>query len=1036
MTTDDGTIDDAQDQETVGLMSQQDSSLIRLTDFRADPHFAGINGRGETVVVIDTGIDLNHLFFGPDANLDGAADRIIYSYDFSGSNDASDTVGHGSNVASVIGSQDATYTGMAPGCNIIALKVFPDFSTSTSNAAIKEALDWVVANRAAYNIVSVNLSLGTVSNNNSPTASPFSSEFANLATNNCIVAVASGNSYSPSEFQSQGVSSPSSDPNAWSIGAVWDRNAGGPYDWSTDAIDYTTGPDLIASFSQRSTTMTTVFAPGGQITGANYDGGTITYSGTSQATPHIAGLVADMQQLAFQVSGHLMSTADLRTTMRASAATIVDSGGHDNVVNSGATYLRVDAEAWGLAILNLLFAGTAGNDVLNGTPANDVINGGAGDDALSGGGGNNALDGGSGNNTASYSRAPGGVSVNLTNGTAANGYGGTDTLRNIQNVTGSAFSDVLIGDSESNWLFGGSGGSDVIDGAGGSDVLIGGAGGSTLFYARGNDAIYGDGAGNMAAYFWRSTGVTVTLPGSGTTTDSLGDTLSGIQDIYGSQGNDTLIGDAGNNVIYGAGGNDLIDGGGGNDTFVGGYGGGNTFRFEQDNEYATISNFHTGAGGDVLSFVGADYYAQVMVFSVGGAPMLLGQSTAGGTSRAVLSGLRMSDLSLYDNIVGVTTINFSTLAGASHLTISLASANTGTPDGLTHIASVYGSLGGGDTITGNQNNNFLMGFGAGNVLDGAGGSDVLIGGAGGSTLFYARGNDAIYGDGAGNMAAYFWRSTGVTVTLPGSGTTTDSLGDTLSGIQDIYGSQGNDTLIGDAGNNVIYGAGGNDLIDGGGGNDTFVGGYGGGNVFYARGSDTILGVGSNNTVTYAWQINPASGVTVILPGSGTATDSLGDKLTDIQNIIGSRGNDTLTGDAGNNILAGNGGYDAYRLGRGGGQDTVVNGLAGNSGPTGKLDLGAGIAANQLWLLRSGSDLQIDIMGTPDHATVAGWYSSPTTQLQQVTTADGFRLDTQLQQLVQAMAGYAGSNASFDPTAAIQAPNDPSLQAALAAAWHH
>jgi Ca2+-binding RTX toxin-like protein len=782
MTTDDGTIDDAQDQETVGLMSQQDSSLIRLTDFRADPHFAGINGRGETVVVIDTGIDLNHLFFGPDANLDGAADRIIYSYDFSGSNDASDTVGHGSNVASVIGSQDATYTGMAPGCNIIALKVFPDFSTSTSNAAIKEALDWVVANRAAYNIVSVNLSLGTVSNNNSPTASPFSSEFANLATNNCIVAVASGNSYSPSEFQSQGVSSPSSDPNAWSIGAVWDRNAGGPYDWSTDAIDYTTGPDLIASFSQRSTTMTTVFAPGGQITGANYDGGTITYSGTSQATPHIAGLVADMQQLAFQVSGHLMSTADLRTTMRASAATIVDSGGHDNVVNSGATYLRVDAEAWGLAILNLLFAGTAGNDVLNGTPANDVINGGAGDDALSGGGGNNALDGGSGNNTASYSRAPGGVSVNLTNGTAANGYGGTDTLRNIQNVTGSAFSDVLIGDSESNWLFGGSGGSDVIDGAGGSDVLIGGAGGSTLFYARGNDAIYGDGAGNMAAYFWRSTGVTVTLPGSGTTTDSLGDTLSGIQDIYGSQGNDTLIGDAGNNVIYGAGGNDLIDGGGGNDTFVGG--------------------------------------------------------------------------------------------------------------------------------------------------------------------------------------------------------------------------------------------------------------YGGGNVFYARGSDTILGVGSNNTVTYAWQINPASGVTVILPGSGTATDSLGDKLTDIQNIIGSRGNDTLTGDAGNNILAGNGGYDAYRLGRGGGQDTVVNGLAGNSGPTGKLDLGAGIAANQLWLLRSGSDLQIDIMGTPDHATVAGWYSSPTTQLQQVTTADGFRLDTQLQQLVQAMAGYAGSNASFDPTAAIQAPNDPSLQAALAAAWHH
>src|SRR5947208_16637370 len=107
MAADDNTIDDTLDQGTVGLLSQQDTSLIRLSDFRADPHFAGIDGRGETVVVIDTGIDLDHPFFGADANHDGAADRIIYSYDFSGGNDsdASDTVGHGSNGASIIGSQ-------------------------------------------------------------------------------------------------------------------------------------------------------------------------------------------------------------------------------------------------------------------------------------------------------------------------------------------------------------------------------------------------------------------------------------------------------------------------------------------------------------------------------------------------------------------------------------------------------------------------------------------------------------------------------------------------------------------------------------------------------------------------------------------------------------------------------------------------------------------------------------------------------------------------------------------------------------------
>jgi subtilisin family serine protease len=125
----------------VGLMAQADTSLIHLDQFRADPRFSGIDGRGVSVVVIDTGIDLNHSFFGPDANHDGVADRIVYAYDFSGSNDsnASDTFGHGSNVTSIVASQDGTYPGMAPGVNIIALKVFPDFSSSAASSDVAEA---------------------------------------------------------------------------------------------------------------------------------------------------------------------------------------------------------------------------------------------------------------------------------------------------------------------------------------------------------------------------------------------------------------------------------------------------------------------------------------------------------------------------------------------------------------------------------------------------------------------------------------------------------------------------------------------------------------------------------------------------------------------------------------------------------------------------------------------------------------------------------------------------------------------------------
>ena len=76
------------------------------------------------------------------------------------------------------------------------------------------------------------------------------------------------------------------------------------------------------------------------------------------------------------------------------------------------------------------------------------------------------------------------------------------------------------------------------------------------------------------------------------------------------------------------------------------------------------------------------------------------------------------------------------------------------------------------------------------------------------------------------------------------------------------------------------------------------------------------------------------------------------------------------------------------------------------------------------------------MGTADHVTVAGWYASPAAQLQQITTADGFKLDTQVAQLVQAMATFATANPGFDPVTAAQAPNDATLQTTLAAAWHH
>jgi subtilisin-like proprotein convertase family protein len=340
----------------------QSRPLINLDAFRADPRFVGIDGHGFSSVIIDTGIDLNHPFFGPDADSNGIADRIVYQYDFSGTNDsnASDVDGHGSNVASIVASQDATYGGMAPATNIIALKVFTD-SGSGSFADVEEALQWVVANATTYNIASVNMSLGDSGNYNvSNSLYGLGDELAALNAENVIVVSAAGNGYF--ENQTQGVSYPASDPNSLAVSAVWDGNDGGPINWADGATDNSTGADRITSFSQRSTTMTSVFAPGAFITGANQSGGTVTEAGTSQASPHIAGIATLAQQLATQVLGRRLSMSEFTSLLNSTGVTIFDGDDEDdNVTNTQQSYRRVDVLALGNAIWAM---GIQGSDLV------------------------------------------------------------------------------------------------------------------------------------------------------------------------------------------------------------------------------------------------------------------------------------------------------------------------------------------------------------------------------------------------------------------------------------------------------------------------------------------------------------------------------------------------------------------------------------------------------------------------------------------------------------------------------------------------
>ena len=339
--------------DPISPATSESTGLINLDDFRSDVRFNGIDGSGVAIVVLDTGIDLDHAFFGPDVDMNNVADRIVYHYDFAdGDADATDVNGHGSNVTSIVASSDATYTGMAPGADIIHLKVFTN-AGSGNFSYVESALTWVVTNAVAYNIVSVNMSLGDSQNYaTAQTLYGVDDEMAALAALGVTVVSSSGNDFF--SFSSvQGVGYPAADPNSFSIGAVYDANVGG-FAYSSGAQAFSSDADRLTPFSQRHSTLSTIFAPGAPSTGAGPTGGLVTMHGTSQSAPHITGIVALMQELALQHLGRLLTVAEVESLMVSTAVLINDGDDeNDNVTNTTLNFPRVDVFALGEAILAL-----------------------------------------------------------------------------------------------------------------------------------------------------------------------------------------------------------------------------------------------------------------------------------------------------------------------------------------------------------------------------------------------------------------------------------------------------------------------------------------------------------------------------------------------------------------------------------------------------------------------------------------------------------------------------------------------------------
>ncbi|MFV2948882.1 retention module-containing protein [Pseudomonas japonica] len=173
------------------------------------------------------------------------------------------------------------------------------------------------------------------------------------------------------------------------------------------------------------------------------------------------------------------------------------------------------------------------------------------------------------------------------------------------------------------------------------------------------------------------------------------------------------------------------------------------------------------------------------------------------------------------------------------------------------------------TLTGTVNADTLLGGSGNDTLNGGDGNDVLIGGDGNDSLYGGNGNDLLIGGpgndlldgGAGiDTASYASATSAVTVNLSiaGQQNTVGAGLDTLVSIENLIGSDYNDTLTGDGNANLLQGGLGNDVLNGGGGDDVLIGG---------RGDDTMTG--GPGADTFLWQLGDTGHdvVTDFTPGT-------------------------------------------------------------------------------------------------------------------------------------------------------------------------
>ena len=611
-----------------------------------------------------------------------------------------------------------------------------------------------------------------------------------------------------------------------------------------------------------------------------------------------------------------------------------------------------------------------------GTGLDDRMTGSAADETFLPTGGADIVDAGAGLDRLDFFFWFGGaVEVDLAAGEFIVG-GDTGTVTGIEQVFGSTFDDQLVGDSFDNMLIAGLG-NDALDGAGGDDylhggdgidILIGGGGADILIGRAGGDILDGGDGIDYASFAASPKAVWVSLlrnrgldPMGTVGSDALGDQFIEVENLVGSLLPDSLGGDDNANILEGRVGNDNLVGCGGDDIIFG-----------ESDPNSRID----------------EYVPEVDV----GAPI------ANGTILDIFDdcncgegeeGPQLGDDVEYGDVI----------SGG---------------DGNDRI---YGQLGddeiygdrGQDIVEGGEGADIVYGGSDNDTLDGGVGSDILNGGGGDDTISGGAGFDFIFGGNGIDTVSYAASPAGVTVDLgrfwSNSGgdassdliaelvtglsaggdpsdildsavflslidmlgsddsavTFTVGIPDVLIGVENVEGTEFDDSITGNGGANVIRGRGGIDVLSGLGGNDRLDGG---------ADADTLEG-GAGNDV---YVVDDGADLVVELAGGGIdlVESAIGYTLgSDVENLLltgsgnlGGTGNalaNRITGTSGDNILAGEGGNDI--LDGGLGSDTL-NGGDGNDTLDGGLaqDFMAGGAGNDTYVVERSSDVVTEAVG--------------------------------------------------------------------------